>query len=321
MADDYPWKWSPEFKDYYKFRRRGVAGKSPHDLIWGRSMIAHEEQSPGSSTPPSPPSVVDPNENNAVNVPPTVAPNSSITAISYHPIPGAQFPNNPDFPAHFRDFSRVPLDLAHRMNNNSSPVYRYTVSKSYERLGNYFKKGRVFKVSWPEPKGDLSSNAPRPTVPERADTPAQSSLPTQSSTIDSASLFDGISNTTALHVKTRMFVVIRQKTQHCLCLPIYTYSQQATSKTGVKPEDHAPLIKANTEVEYHPDEQRDKLRKALHIILEDTTMQWSPLSRINLAKIQSVEYNLKVRKVGRISPDCLADLETLFREAIGLGED
>lgn len=124
-----------------------------------------------------------------------------------------------------------------------------------------------------------------------------------------------------LHVKDRIFVVVRQRALHCLCLPVYTYSAQGTSKLGVKPEDHAPLIRENTTLELHPDEQQGRLKKPIILILEDTTLQWSPLSRINLAKVQSVEYNLKVKTVGRVSPDCLADLEAMFREAIGLSEE
>ena len=132
-----------------------------------------------------------------------------------------------------------------------------------------------------------------------------------------------VSGTGALlpHVKTRMFVVVRPKTQHCLCLPIYTYSQQGTSKIGVKAEDHAPLIQDNTVPEYHPEEEQEKLRKALYLILEDPTMQWNPLSRVNLTQVQTVQYNIKVRTVGRILPDCLPDLEALFREAIGLSDN
>lgn len=185
----------------------------------------------------------------------------------------------------------------------------------------YFKKGRVFKVSWPEPRGELGLSTTHSALSNRADTPTQSSLPHANGALDTTSVLDGKTSATTLHVKIRMFVVIRQRSQHCLCLPVYTYSQQGTSKAGVKPEDHAPLIKENTELVLHPDEQGTRLQRPIILILEDATLQWSPLSRINLSKVQSVEYNLKVKTVGRISPDCLADLETMFREAIGLSED
>ncbi|KAF2451255.1 hypothetical protein P171DRAFT_478303 [Karstenula rhodostoma CBS 690.94] len=199
-----------------------------------------------------------------------------------------------------------------------------TSEVGFEAIRNprgYFKKGRVFKVIWPEPRGELGSGATLHTSSSRADTPLQQPILQANSAFDGTPGLDGIAGSTALHVKTRIFVVIRQRALHCLCLPVYTYSQQGTSKTGVKPEDHAPLVKENAEVELHPDEQAGKLRKPIYLILEDTTLQWSSLSRINLSKVQSVEYNLKVKTVGRVSPDCLTDLEALFREAIGLSED
>ncbi|KAL5379271.1 hypothetical protein DPSP01_008545 [Paraphaeosphaeria sporulosa] len=199
-----------------------------------------------------------------------------------------------------------------------------THETGFETIRNpraYFKKGRVFKVSWPEPRGEMGPSTSLSAVSIRADTPTQLSLPQTHGALDSTSVLDGMSGGTTLHVKTRMFVVIRQRAQHCLCLPIYTYSQQGTSKAGVKPEDHAPLIKENTELILHPEEQGSKLQRPIVLILEDTTLQWSPLSRINISKVQSVEYNLKVKTVGRISPDCLSDLETMFRDAIGLSED
>jgi len=149
----------------------------------------------------------------------------------------------------------------------------------------------------------------------------QSSLSQTNGALDTTSVLDGMAVGTSLHMKDRIFVVVRQRALHCLCLPVYTYAQQGTSKSGVKPEDHAPLIKENTVLELHPDEQQSRLKKPIILILEDSTLQWSPLSRINLPKVQSVEYNLKVKTVGRISPDCLADLEAMFREAIGLSEE
>ena len=160
----------------------------------------------------------------------------------------------------------------------------------------------MFKVSWPEPRGE--------TEPTHAG---------GSSGSPNTLINTGMAAT--IHVKTRVFIVVRPKTHHCLCLPVYTYSHQATSKTGIKPEDHAPLIQENTEVEYHPEEQQGRLRVPITLILEDPTLHWSPLSRINLAKVQSVEYNIKVRTVGRVEPASLSNLEELFREAIGLNED
>jgi hypothetical protein len=128
-------------------------------------------------------------------------------------------------------------------------------------------------------------------------------------------------STQIVHAKPRLFVVVRQKSRHCLCVPIYTYSQQATSKPGVNPEDHAAIVQEGSDVVFHPQEKQDKLKKRLLLVVEDSSIQWSPFSRVNFGKVQSVEYNLKVRTIGRIAQECTADLESSFREAIGLGDE
>ncbi|KAF1972101.1 hypothetical protein BU23DRAFT_166032 [Bimuria novae-zelandiae CBS 107.79] len=195
-----------------------------------------------------------------------------------------------------------PARAASPSNTQAHPSIETLILPSdggYEPIRNpksYFKKGRVFRVNWAEPRGEIGLN-------EDTSAPGETL------------------GATALHVKARMFVVIRPKAHHSICMPIYTYSQQGTSKTGVRPEDHAPLVREHTEVVFHPDEQSSKLKKPIFLILEDTTLKWSPLSRINLTETQSVHYNLKVRTVGRVSPDSLADLDALFREAMVLGEE
>ena len=150
-----------------------------------------------------------------------------------------------------------------------------------------------------------------PMIPYHASIPPSEAPPTSTSS----------TSTQMVHAKPRIFVVVRQKSKHCLCVPVYTYHQQATSKPGVNPEDHAPLIVDGTSVEFHENEEKEKLKKALSMIPEGQKAQWSPMSRINLGKVQSVEYNLKVRTVGRLTHSSTTDLEILFREAIGLDNE
>ena len=151
----------------------------------------------------------------------------------------------------------------------------------YEVVRNpraFFKKGRVFKINWAEP------NASSDTV----------------------------------YVKPRMFVVMRFKPEHCICLPIYTYSQQGTAKVGTVVGDHAPLVEEGCAVYHAPGEDPQRLKKALYIIIEDPSIQWDPYSRINFGKVSTVEYNVKIKKVGRISPGSLADLESSFLQSLAL---
>lgn len=179
-----------------------------------------------------------------------------------------------------------------------------------------------------------SSDALPPATPYEQ---AQETTSTPDLTLKALSILDGPTDTDTLsviskshlpevstssnqtfHAKTRIFVVIRTKGKHCLCLPIYTYSLKATSKHSANAEEHAPVVQEGKRVAYHQDEQINKLKKPLTLIIEDQSVQWNSLSRLNFTKVQTVEYNLKVQKVGRIQPDSLIDLEAMFREGVGL---
>ena len=177
-------------------------------------------------------------------------------------------------------------------------------------------------VLWIEPRGEpIAPTTNDQIIPTAANDSAGHPLAVPGPTMEVPSPSTPGASAQTAHAKPRLFVVVRQKSKHCLCVPVYTYSQQATSKHGVNPEDHAPLIKEGTTVEFHDDEEKDKLKKVLVMILEDPSVQWSPMSRINLGKVHSIEYNLKVRTIGRLTRESTNDLEASFREAIGLGDE
>ncbi|CAO2655104.1 Nn.00g101680.m01.CDS01 [Neocucurbitaria sp. VM-36] len=149
----------------------------------------------------------------------------------------------------------------------------------------FFKKGRVFMVPWPEPGGAFVKDQSGPPV----------------------------------LVKIRRFVVIRAKASFCLCLPISTYQGQATTKPGVGVQDHAAVVLEGCEAQYHPNET--ELRKSpMFIKVENqTTGPIDPMSRINFAKVYTVEYNVKVRNVGRFISDSIWRMDEYFKESFGAG--
>ncbi|CAN9175411.1 unnamed protein product [Alternaria alternata] len=146
----------------------------------------------------------------------------------------------------------------------------------------FFKKGKVFMVPWPELSGDLVKGQTGPPV----------------------------------MVKIRRLVVVRPKATFCLCLPIHTYSGQATSKAGIAAQDHAPVVPEGGEAIYHKNEA--KLTKSpMYIKVENpSTGSVSPMSRLNFGKVYTVEYNVKVRPIGRLIPDSLWRMEEYFMECL-----
>ncbi|CAN9239027.1 unnamed protein product [Alternaria alternata] len=162
------------------------------------------------------------------------------------------------------------------------------LSSDYQIVQNprgFFKKGTVFMVPWPEPGGDFVKDRVGPPVV----------------------------------VKIRRFVVIRPKNTFCLCLPIQTYGGQATTKPGVIPQDHAAVVAENDQVKYLPHEAGIS-KTPLYIKVENaSTGPIDPASRINFAKIYTVEYNVKVWKVGRIVSDSVWRMEQYFTECSKIG--
>jgi hypothetical protein len=87
--------------------------------------------------------------------------------------------------------------------------------------------------------------------------------------------------------------------------PILTYGGQGTKKRGVKPQDHAIIyteVKDQKRKAVRETEGEEKLRhKAIKMIPNSPRDQLDPLSRLNYAKIYTVEYNVKVCFIGQIS--------------------
>lgn len=110
-------------------------------------------------------------------------------------------------------------------------------------------------------------------------------------------------------------MVIRPRSSHCLCLPISTYQGKATANAGITAQDHAAIIPIGSEVQLHPDEQ--VLKKApLQIKVEDDKISIDPMSRVNFARVSTLEYNLKVRNVGRVVAESIKVMEQHFTEAL-----
>ncbi|KAF2257550.1 hypothetical protein CC78DRAFT_222639 [Lojkania enalia] len=262
---------------------------------------------------------------------------------SYPGPPPSTRPIEPPLDAHVGHNADFPMDDVDSGRLNTPvpvPVPVPALDSRYETIRDgkrYFRKGKVFMTYWTEPKGEstMATVHHDPNVAYQPPAPSSSGFPAQPHSLDntiatedpelpalgnlpiSEELHTAASST---HGKTRRFVVIRSKSKHCLCLPIHTYSRQATSKPGTNPEDHAPLVREGSEPEFHPHEQQDKLKQSLSIIIEDDGIPWSPLSRINFSKVYTVEYNLRVRKIGRIEPKSVDLLEAHFRESIGLSD-
>ncbi|KAG4435066.1 hypothetical protein IFR05_009456 [Cadophora sp. M221] len=142
----------------------------------------------------------------------------------------------------------------------------------------YFRPGQVFKVLWAEPEGNKASS---------------SATAVTSYTVETR--FEGEN----VYTSIRRFVIVAADNGHCQCLPILTYGGYATLKNGVKADSHAIVHMGNPAPAPLPGE----LLSLQPIKLKAKTPRdkLEPASRINYAKIYTVEHNVKVLFIGEVS--------------------
>ena len=112
------------------------------------------------------------------------------------------------------------------------------------------------------------------------------------------------------------FVVVKAKSSHSLCLRISTYGGQATTKPGINPADHAAVVQEGTTAARHSGE--NLVHEPIEVKIEDRDVSIHAMSRINFAKIYTVEHNIKVRNVGRVTSESLQEIERHFLKALGI---
>jgi Family of unknown function (DUF6590) len=157
--------------------------------------------------------------------------------------------------------------------------------------GSEYRVGTIFKILWAEPAGVNGSEI---------------SLNMMASTKYGESF---------VH-KIRRFVVVKTFNGHCLCLAILTYAGQGYSKAGASADHHAALYSGDDGPYLLEREVGLTSRKPLKINLTSPSEKLDPLSRVNYAKVYTIEYNVKAFIIGRVAPkfrhQLLADLQNVL---------
>lgn len=110
-------------------------------------------------------------------------------------------------------------------------------------------------------------------------------------------------------------IVVRTRHGYCLCVPISTYQGWGLTKPGVNADDHAiafasgkgPVsLDGEKPTRFEPIEVKLAPGQTLH-----------EMSRINFAKVYTVEWNVKARDVGMVAPKSLPYLLTAWNTSMG----
>jgi hypothetical protein len=97
--------------------------------------------------------------------------------------------------------------------------------------------------------------------------------------------------------------------------PILTYGNQGVLKRGVHPEDHAVVYSSR---KCPPLDEREKGLMTKHPIRIEVTKdshKLDPLSRLNYAKLYTVEHNVKVLFIGKVAQNYEKDVMYGYNEA------
>ncbi|KAN0095172.1 hypothetical protein V8E51_015883 [Hyaloscypha variabilis] len=147
-----------------------------------------------------------------------------------------------------------------------------------------FKWGKIFKVLWAEPKGA-----------ETGGSSGQSG--TGSVTIRK------VPGGKETYAKVRRFVIIKPMEGHCICLPILTYQGQGLNKRGVHAEHHAIIYSGKKPVAFRGEKEKGLQMRSIKVTPDNPRHKLDDASRLNYAKTYTVEYNVKVWFIGRVSSD------------------
>lgn len=152
---------------------------------------------------------------------------------------------------------------------------------------DFFKVGKVFRVVWPELAGDAETVTA--TIQWRKE---------------------------RIYVKVRWFVVIREGSDCCSCLPIQTHGGKGASN---KIKNHHAIIYTGNEepkpLDAEISDRKDQLLKSIRVTAHQRSDKLDPRSRINFQKVYNVEHNVKVYDFGRVHEDSEFWLNHHFKTA------
>jgi hypothetical protein len=111
-----------------------------------------------------------------------------------------------------------------------------------------------------------------------------------------------------------LFAVVKPKPTHAICLPISRNEGDNVPLSAVATNEYADVVPVN---DAHLQNALTD-RRSIYVKVENDIVSIEPGSRINFAKPSTLEYNIKIRNVGRVIGDSIGIMEERFAEGLGL---
>jgi hypothetical protein len=112
-------------------------------------------------------------------------------------------------------------------------------------------------------------------------------------------------------------VVVKEGHGFSWCVPITTYQGKGVAKRGLSDEDrraHAIIYMEGTNIRPTAAERDMMDKESIAVHAAATDQKLDPMSRINFGKVHTIEHNVKVMNVGRISRDDLDDFKHYWNQ-------
>jgi hypothetical protein len=102
-----------------------------------------------------------------------------------------------------------------------------------------------------------------------------------------------------VHTQTRRFVVVRTRREFCFACPIFTYSNRATLKRGVRPEEHGIAYSDGEQPQLVPGEAGIR-KPSVAVAMAAGEPSLHIASRIYYGIHHPIQYNVKVKDIGQV---------------------
>ncbi|KAF3770653.1 hypothetical protein M406DRAFT_326078 [Cryphonectria parasitica EP155] len=173
-----------------------------------------------------------------------------------------------------------PVELRSNATKGAPNIRRNKNGKEY--LDSTFQPGKIIKVMWAEPKG-------------MAPTGQAGSFLTCVDTL----LAD---HQNAFWRGFRRFIIINNREGHCTCVPIYSYGGQGCIKNGAKAKQHGIIYESppGNGPTLLPGEPMPGFAPIRAITTAPNNQPLNDASRVNYAKVVTIEHNVKVMFLGEV---------------------
>jgi len=165
---------------------------------------------------------------------------------------------------------------------------------SYYKRSNpneFFRVGKVFALLWHEQAGDNGTVL----------SPVGNS-------------YYKVKHGEYVYSHIRRMVVVQEQRGCSWCLPIHTYGRRGSGKPGIDLEAHA-IIHMEGEPPERTEMDAGIVKEPLEVKPDSRREKLHPLSRLNFSKVYTVEHNVKVKSIGRISKQSMPNFKIYWKEA------